>query len=149
MRCDGEWLLCDDAVVRPVFRVEIAGTDNVWRSMELLADTGADRTVISANVFETLGFALPDEEHQIGGIGGVIGAFSIASRIRFMREDGTPVVFRGEYLACTEQSSLDMSVLGRDILDLFALIVDRQQGVLAMLGGQHSYAITASQAASS
>lgn len=34
-----------------------------------------------------------------------------------------------------------MSVLGRDILELFALIADRSANVLAMLRGKHRYAI--------
>jgi hypothetical protein len=34
-----------------------------------------------------------------------------------------------------------MSILGRDILNLFALIADRKQNVLALLTGQHNYSI--------
>ena len=37
--------------------------------------------------------------------------------------------------------ALDMSVLGRDILDMFSLIVDRRAGVVAILGGQHYYLV--------
>jgi hypothetical protein len=32
---------------------------------------------------------------------------------------------------------LEMSVLGRDILDLFALFVDRPNDLVAMVGQQH------------
>jgi hypothetical protein len=36
-----------------------------------------------------------------------------------------------------------MSVLGRDILNLFALIVDRPQETVCLLGQRHRYAIVA------
>jgi hypothetical protein len=50
-------------------------------------------------------------------------------------------LIRGEYAACTQQDMLDMSVLGRDILDLFAVIVDRPQDVVCLIGGHHTYRI--------
>src|SRR5215471_11362957 len=45
MRIDGEWLLCDDDIVRPVIRGEILAHDGSWQAIEFLVDTGADRTV--------------------------------------------------------------------------------------------------------
>ena len=53
MRFNGEWLQCDDGIIRPVIRAEILTGDGGWRVFELLIDTGADRTVISANVTES------------------------------------------------------------------------------------------------
>jgi hypothetical protein len=94
MRFDGEWLECDDGIVRPVMRVEILAGDGAWRSAELLVDSGADRTV-----------------------------------------------FRGNYAACTDREALDMSVLGRDLLEMFAVIVDRRAKLVTMIGGHHRYAI--------
>ena len=43
MRCNGEWLQCDDGIVRPVIRAELLTADDAWRAVELLVDTGADR----------------------------------------------------------------------------------------------------------
>jgi len=40
MRFNGEWLQCDDGVVRPVMRAEIEAHGGAWRAMELLVDTG-------------------------------------------------------------------------------------------------------------
>jgi hypothetical protein len=34
-----------------------------------------------------------------------------------------------------------MSVLGRDILDMFALIIDRRADVIALIGDRHDYTI--------
>jgi hypothetical protein len=50
-------------------------------------------------------------------------------------------VFRREYAACVEHEVLDMSVLGRAILEMFAVIIDRPNGVVSILGGRHHYTI--------
>jgi hypothetical protein len=36
---------------------------------------------------------------------------------------------------------LEMSVLGRDILNLFALVMHRAANLVAMIGGAHTYTI--------
>ena len=51
------------------------------------------------------------------------------------------VIFRVEVAACADDQLLDMSVLGRDIIDMFTLIADRESDVLTLLGGNHSYSI--------
>ena len=48
MRINGEWLLFDDGVMRPVIRGEILTGGGSWQPAEFLVDTGADRTVFSA-----------------------------------------------------------------------------------------------------
>lgn len=144
MRFDGEWLLCDDGVVRPVLRCEVLAADDSWCAAELLIDTGADRTVLSANIFETLQFEGHGSESRIGGIGGTADAVAVKTQIRLTRADGVKVLFRGAYLACTDPRSLDMSVLGRDILEMFAVIVDYASDTVCLLGGQHHYQITTS-----
>lgn len=57
------------------------------------------------------------------------------------REDGQKATSRGQYAACTEHEDVDMSVLGRDILEMFVLIVDRRADVVAILGCPHYYTI--------
>ena len=63
------------------------------------------------------------------------------TQIRLSRDDGQKAILRGEYAACTDYEALDMNVLGRDILELFALIVDRRTDMVTILGGQHYYTI--------
>ena len=141
MRFNGEWIQCDDGIVRPVIRAEILTGEGHWRAFELLVDTGADRTVISANVLESLNVQPTAPQDRIGGIGGLVDSVSVNTQIRLSRDDGQKAVCRGKYSACTDHEALDMSVLGRDILEMFALIVDRPADVVAMIGGQHSYMI--------
>jgi predicted aspartyl protease len=141
MRIDGEWFECDDGLVRPVIRGEILNASGAWESALFLVDTGADCTVISAAVFDVLGFESAETHRQLGGIGGVAESVGIATQIRLARDDGGEAVFRGRYSAFTQLESLDMSVLGRDILQMFAVIVDRPDGMIALIRPNHRYRI--------
>ncbi len=141
MRFNGEWLQCDDGIIRPIIRAEILTGDDIWRAAELLVDTGADRTVLSANVLESLHLTSIEPGSQLGGLGGLVDAVTVATQIRLTRDDGKKVLFRGEYAACIDRDTLDMSVLGRDVLEMFTLIIDRRAGVIALIGDQHYYTI--------
>ncbi len=50
-------------------------------------------------------------------------------------------LFRGRYAAVIKLEALDMSVLGRDISGLFAVIVDQPHNVVCLVGQRHHYAI--------
>jgi predicted aspartyl protease len=141
MRIDGRWLLCDDGFVRPIIRGEVLANDGSWHAVEFLVDTGADRTVLSALILERLGLQSSVTQDRLGGVGGIADAVIVETQIRFSRETGSKVSFRGQYAAVTELNTLDMSVLGRDIISLFALIVDQPGTVLCLLGQQHQYTI--------
>ena len=54
------------------------------------------------------------------------------------------MLFRGRYFAVPEPEALDMSVLGRDITGLFALIVDRPGDLVGLLSQRHRYTIALS-----
>jgi hypothetical protein len=120
--------------------------DGRWRAIELLVDIGADRTVISFNVLESLALQSTASVNRVGGVGGIVDAVAVTTQPRLTRDDGEKVIFRGTYAACPDQKALDMSVLGRDILDLFALISDRRRDVVAILGGRHGYSVHGGQA---
>jgi hypothetical protein len=53
-------------------------------------------------------------------------------------------MFRGEFAALADPDALDMSVLGRDITGLFAVIVDRPGNTVCLVGQQHRYSIIGS-----
>jgi hypothetical protein len=40
MQIHGEWLVCDDGVVRPVLRGEVLATNGAWVPVPFLLDTG-------------------------------------------------------------------------------------------------------------
>ena len=142
MQISGEWLLCDDGIVRPVIRGHILDGRGLWIHAPFLVDTGADRTVFSAPMLTALTLQPTVAPERLGGVGGIVTPVVVETRIRFRHEAsrGT-VVFHGQYAAVTEREALEMSVLGRDITGLFALVVDQPGNVVCLLGQRHRYTI--------
>ena len=141
MRIDGEWLLCDDGILRPVIRGEILASDGTWQRAEFLVDTGADRTVFSAPVLASLRLEPVLTLARLGGVGGVVSSVVVETQVRLTREESGKVVLRGQYAAVTELQALDMSILGRDIAGMFAVVIDRPGNVVCLLGQRHYYTI--------
>jgi hypothetical protein len=139
MLIDGLWLLCDDGVVRPVIRGEVLAGNGSWVKVPFLADTAADRTVITAAVLGELGLQPLTPSERLAGVGGSADSVVFETQIRFTCEKAGKVVFRGHFAAFTDLEALDISVLGRDITNLFALITDRPGDVVCLLGQRHRY----------
>ncbi len=74
-------------------------------------------------------------------MGGLVDSVNVRTQIRFTRDDGQQVIFRGDYVACSDHEALDMTVLGRDLLEMFAVIVERRADVVTLIGGQHRYTV--------
>jgi hypothetical protein len=141
MRIDGAWRLCDDGIVRPVIRGEIRARDGSWVQAPFLADSAADRTVFSVDVLRALGLPSLGGAGQLEGVGGRTASEVVETQIQMTRETGGTVLFKGQFAGLTDPDALDMSVLGRDITNLFALIVDRPQDIVCLLGQGHRYVI--------
>lgn len=141
MRIDGQWLVCDNGVMRPVISGDIRTVDGAWEQCEFLVDTGADRTVFSAAILAKLGLQPLATHESLSGLGGMASAVIVDTQIQLTREEAGNVVFRGQYAAVTTLEALDISVLGRDITRLFAVIVDRPHDVVCLLEQRHRYSI--------
>ena len=107
MRVNGEWLLCDDGIERPVIRGEVATHDGLWLAAEFLVDTGADRTVLTTDMFSALGFSPTPAHERIQGVGGFVDSVVLETRIRLSRDDTGRVVFRGRHVAVTDGEALE------------------------------------------
>jgi Aspartyl protease len=124
---NGVWHLCDDDAVRPVLRGEIHSADGLWIQALFLVDTGADRTVLSADTFAALGLETAALTHRLGGAGGEVPSVLVQTEIRFSQWNETLVSFRGQFAVATRLESLDMSVLGRDPGDVVCLVGQRHR----------------------
>ncbi|MBS1788092.1 MAG: retroviral-like aspartic protease family protein [Acidobacteria bacterium] len=144
MVISGEWMICADGVNRPLIRGELQTGNGQWESVAFLVDTGADRTVLSAPVLAQLELSVTDAPEQLGGLGGLTEMVTVATLLRLTKQDAGKVNFRSQYAAVTEVEALDICVLGRDILGLFAVIVDEPQQVISLLSQRHSYTIVES-----
>lgn len=141
MQIIGEWLLCPDGVSRPVVRAQVAGTAGRNIDEHLLVDSGADRTVFSAVLAARL--QLPVKQPAAGtilvGIGGSSDYVLLATAIEFSRDDGSPVSVRGEFAAFTDPLATDLSILGRDVLNNFDVIISRPRNEVLLLAANHHY----------
>jgi hypothetical protein len=136
------WHQCDDGIVRPVIHAEVRANDGSWVKAPFLLDTGADRTVLSVDVLAALGLPFLGSAEHLGGIGGIVESVVVETQIRLTRENAGKVLFQGQYAGVTEVGALDMSVVGRDLTNLFVVIVDWTQQIVCLLGQRHRYAIT-------
>ena len=144
MRVDGAWVQFDDGEVRPILIGEVVSTDGRLTVTTFLVDTGADRTVLSKEVLDELGLTATPPTGRMAGVGGVVDTVNVDVELRLRRDVGQRVSFRGRFAAVVQTGDLDLSVLGRDIIGLFALIVDRPGNVVCLIGQQHRYSISRS-----
>jgi hypothetical protein len=141
MQISGEWLLCEDEIERPVIRGWVLAGDSSRVPAAFLVDVGADRTVLSADILAALHLQPIPTDEGIGGVGGRVDSVVIETTIHLPHGQGATVEFRGRFAAVTDMEALDMSVLGRDITRLFAVIVDQPGDVVCLLGQRHRYVI--------
>jgi len=143
MLVTGEWQLRDDGVTRPIVRAKVLGVNGSLVSENFLIDSGADRTVFSAALMARL--RLPAGNAQPGfalsGIGGTNEFVLVTTVMEFIRDDGGPVRVRGEFAGFTDPTATDLSVLGRDVLDNFDLIISRRRNEILLLAPRHQYRI--------
>jgi hypothetical protein len=132
-------------IIRPIIEATVLAADGSWLPIEFLADVGADRTVFSAAVLGALALPCAPAGQQLGGVGGAVATVVVDAKIRLMREDGSAVMFQGTFAGFTHPEAMDMSVLERDITNLFAVIVDRPGNAVLLLGQQHGYRVIEKQ----
>ena len=141
MRINGKWFQCDDGVTRPILTGEVLSRKGTWAQADFLLDIGADRTVLSSELLSNLDLEMLESHSKLSGLGGFAQAMVVQTEMRFRRDDGYPILFRGLFAAVMDSEALDMSILGRDVTDLFAAIIDRPANVVCLLGQHHRYRI--------
>jgi hypothetical protein len=139
----GEWLLCEDGVTRPVVKGKAQAADGTLCAEWFLVDSGADRTVLSADFVKQLGITstTPPPGWGLTGVGGAQGFVVITTVLEFTRADGGPARVRGDFAAFVAASATDFPILGRDVLDNFDVILSRRRKELLLLAPNHQYRV--------
>ena len=143
MHVNGEWLVCEDGIIRPIVLGLVRAADGEMIDATFLLDAGADRTVFSVDFLSLL---LPlqgieAEQVHLAGVGGRVGSITINTVIGFTRDDGRVVTIRGPFGVFTEGESAELSVLGRDVTNNFSVIYDYPNRAVALLSQPHYYEI--------
>ena len=105
----GVWHQCDDGIIRPVIQAEILAHYNSWWKAPFLLDTGADRTVLSADILTALRLPPIKTDNRIGGVGGVAPAVTIETQIRLSHDEDVSVLGRGQYVGVSSKEILHIT----------------------------------------
>lgn len=107
-----------------------------------LVDTGADKSVFSADVLRILNLPFLSPDIEISGVGNdLVDSVAVETIIRFQNKADKFVNFNGKFNAVVSLEALDFCVLGRDILRNFAVIIDEPNQTLVLLAQNHFYEI--------
>jgi len=139
----GEWVSGDDGISRPIVNARVPGGVGHPVGVRFLVDTGADRTVLSEAILRELKLPMvePTGEFSLMGLGGESPFVLVKATLELIQADGRAAKIHGDFAAATDPAALDLSVLGRDVLDHFDVILGRHRGAIVMLGGAHRYQI--------
>jgi hypothetical protein len=142
MRIEGEWLVCGDGAVCPVIYANVIGDIGRLIGERFLIDTGADRSVLSAATLGRLRLPVRPaaSDMSLVGIGGAPEFVLLTTVVEFTHETGVARV-GGELAAFTDPRVADMSVLGRDVLDVFDVILSRRRNEVLLLAPRHRYLV--------
>jgi hypothetical protein len=141
MLIPGSWERQEDGIERPIIRGEVAAPDGSWVDVPFLVDSGADRTVLSALFYAALVPAGVEPDAALVGVGGSLRAVSVPTTIHLFTAERRPIPFRGQFTVFAEPDALEISVLGRDILNLFAVLVDYPGRAVHLMRDRHRYII--------
>lgn len=127
---------------RPQLRVVLMmpAREGDWRPLQLtfLIDTGADRTLVPARHYVDQGWQYSDFRafpmSQPVGIGGEVEVRVVPAKLFLQSDDGE--LHQLEVLVEMAKPHADLDplppLLGRDVTDLFRVVIDRQAGLVAL-----------------
>lgn len=141
MRIEGRWIVGADGVERPVFDGVIALPDGRHLALSLLIDTGADLTVLAPSVAEQLAASVQPTptETVVSGVGGTQRIYELAVDLLLPTTTGQRARIRGPLPVILEPDSLELSVIGRNLLDQFTLIYSQPHHTLLLLTPPDSF----------
>jgi hypothetical protein len=145
MRIVGKWHRCDDGTARPIVETTLPDAAGQPVFERFLVDSCADCTVLSADLLSKLKLASKSSSADVSlkGISGAGAHVVVNTIVEFLRAEGGPARVRGEMAAFTDPTATDLSILGRDVLDHFDVIISRRRDEVLLLSGNHHYHVSA------
>lgn len=137
----GEWRPDENGVLTPVLDCFLLAGNGKWHAVSFLIDSGAERTVLSPEILRDLDAPAQMSLNSLVGIGTASQVLTVSSRLKLQAADKTDVIVNGPYFGLAEGREGELSILGRDVLSNFAVILDRPGHAITMLHGRHHYSI--------
>ncbi len=142
MRVNGEWLECNDGVLKPSIPGFVRAPDGKMIEVIFLLDAGADRTVFNSRyLYRLQPLARQTEQIHLAGVGGEVGSITVQTAVGFIRDNGRLITVRGAFGVFTDSESSEMPVLGRDVTNNFDVIYSFPRREVMLLSPPHSYQI--------
>lgn len=141
MIISGKWAECEDGFVRPLVQGFVLNSESVAVPITFILDAGADRTLLSAEVYGKLGLPPIGSRDRLSGLGGMQDIVQVETKIGFRADNGHLFIYGSQYCCVTSAAAIETSLLGRDLLDIFAIVVDRQSDRICLLVEGHPYHI--------
>jgi hypothetical protein len=128
---------------RPFIIASVLSPAGVWLDVPFLIDTGADATFLDHGCIEYLGIdvsSLPIKD-DAGGVAGTLSYYEFSTQLRLEGETDEARIFAGHIGILTFPEASDTPILGRDVLDHFVAIFDRQKGRILFIAEPDSYQV--------
>lgn len=141
MRIEGRWLAGADGVERPVVAGYLSAPDGRQVALNLLIDTGADSTILAPEAAQMLADSVQPVplNATAAGVGGTLPMYELAVDLLLPTTSGQRARIHGPLPILLAPGSLELSVIGRNLLDQFTLIYSRPKGVLLLLTPPDKY----------
>lgn len=142
MQIEGLWQRdsVQSDVVRPVIPAKLL-VQGQELPITLLVDTGADRTVIGSAFARLLADMQQESAESLIGAGGAVDCFFATIRLELRDVGNRPIRFSITCAVLTDPMQGNEHLLGRDLLDYFALLCDRENNRVTLLRPPHHYSI--------
>ncbi len=124
-----------DNPLAPFVKASLRTMDEQWIEVSFLIDLGADGTYLPSKYAKKLGLQ-PDKaetENNVTGVGAQkVEYIPYTTQLRFKR-DGDHRTFDLEIGVFTQAESLDVPILGRDVMNDFTLLCDFRANLVWLL----------------
>jgi hypothetical protein len=117
--------------------------DGTWLDEPFLIDSGADRTTISLETLLKLGVQTftPVGHPGFVGVGGSPNFQLFRTTLRLLASNGDKFQFASEFVSIMDPGALQISLLGRDILDQCDVIFSRRNNEILLINDSDRYSI--------
>ena len=138
----GEWLAGSDGVARPIIRLHVTRPDGTQFVAPFLVDSGADATIFSHDVLLQLGVpTAPGSAGTLQGVGGQTACIVVQSTLTFTQEDSNTGSFTGNFGSFLSPDASEISLLGRDVLNNFEVIISYRLRCVLFLTLPHAWLV--------